>query len=491
MCGIVGISSQQNVAVELYDSLIHLQHRGQDAAGIITQDHDFHYQHGKGLAREIFTAENLEKMRGNQGIAHVRYPTAGGNSLQEIQPFFSTHPCRLALAHNGNLVNQQSLTEELLCKSQVLQSSSDSELLLHLFANALGQLSPKLSSTEVFAKLVTAAQSIQQKVQGSYAIVMLIANHGLVAFRDPHGIRPLVVGERLATNHIKDIIFASEPTSFYSLGFKQVEDVAAGELVFVSHDGRLQRKIIGHPKLNPCVFEYVYFARPDAKLNEVSVYRARLRMGQNLAKQWRQQYPNCLPDIVIPAPFTANTAALAFAHELGVRYSEGLYKNPFIGRTFIMPSQRQRKKLVRYKLTPQATEIRNKKVLIVDDSIVRGTTSREIVRMIKEYQAKEVYFASASPPIISPCFYGIDTPSKADLIAANKTIDEIKAYLGVDQLLYQNIKDLEEAVLRRGDHHIDSLCLGCMNGCYVTGNINKETLERLEQQRYHRTETTS
>lgn len=485
MCGIVGISADQDIAIELYDSLIHLQHRGQDTAGIVTTNNDkLEYQHGVGLAREIFNSDNLSQLHGHCGIAHVRYPTAGGHSMTEVQPLVTDTPCWLALGHNGNLVNQQQLREEMIAQGYHFESSSDSEILLRLLAQSLDQLPDSVSEKEIFDNLCYFISHLYQKAKGGYSVVAVAAKYGLIAFRDPHGIRPLAMGERINQNDGKDYIIASEPTMFYALDFSQRQDIAAGELVFIAKSGKIYRQRISISTHKPCVFEYVYFARPDAKLDEVSVYRARLRMGQNLAKRWLQQYPDCLPDIVIPAPFTANTSALAFAHELGARYSEGLYKNPFIGRTFIMSTQKQRKKFVRYKLTPQETEIRGKSVLVLDDSIVRGTTSREIVRMIRENGAKEIYFASASPPIISPCFYGIDTPTKKELLAANKSIDQIRAYLGVNKLLYQNIDDLVEAVTRKGEHDIQNPCLACMNGCYITGDITEQKMQQWEIDRY-------
>jgi amidophosphoribosyltransferase len=337
---------------------------------------------------------------------------------------------------------------------------------------------------EFFSSICSAVNGIFTNVQGSYSVVSTIIGKGLLAFRDPHGIRPLLMGERTHENGAKDYIFASENTMFYALGFELVGDLQPGEVVFVNRDGAIFRKVLTKEKYTPCIFEYVYFARPDATINAISVYRSRLRMGQNLAKRWKEKYPDVIPDVVIPAPFTSNTAALSFAHELGVRYSEGLYKNPFIGRTFIMPDGQQRSQSVRYKLTPQKTEIKDKKVLILDDSIVRGTTCREIVKMVREFSAKEIYFVSACPPIKHPCFYGIDIPSRSELIAATHSIEAIQTYLGVDKLLYQERDDLVEAVTRRGDHHIDNPCMACMNGCYVTGNIDENKMTEWEARRH-------
>lgn len=485
MCGIVGIYSHEPVAAELYDSLIHLQHRGQDAAGIITCDERFYPKHGLGLVREIFTPENIQPLKGNVGIAHTRYPTAGGYSEADIQPLWIGCPVGLAIAHNGNLVNYQALAQQIREKQhRHLNTSLDSEAFLQLLADSFSDGSYEARSEEdFFTQLCKGVGGVFDRVEGSYSVVGMLIGRGLIAFRDPHGIRPLVWGERKRDEGGSDYIFASETTPFYALGFEPRGDLQPGELAYVTQEGKLFRQVIKTKQFTPCVFEYVYFSRPDSTLDGVSVYRSRLRMGQNLAKHWKQLYPDVLPDVVIPAPFTANTAALSFAHELGVRYSEGLYKNPFIGRTFIMPNQHARKQQVRYKLTPQRTEIENKKVLIVDDSIVRGTTSREIVKMIREFGAKEINFVSTCPPLKNPCFYGIDIPSRQELIAATHTQEQIREFLGVDRLLYQTQDDLVEAVTRRGDHHIKRPCMACMDGVYVCGQITEQKMHEMEQQR--------
>jgi len=483
MCGIVGIYSHEPVAAELYDSLIHLQHRGQDAAGMLTCDERFYSIHGLGLVREIFNPENIQQLKGNIGIAHTRYPTAGGYTESEIQPLWIGNPRGIALAHNGNLVNYPELADEIRKQHRHLNSSLDSEALLLMLADKLSNGEFAEEDEKFFSHLCKAIQYIFNKTQGSYSIVSVMIGKGLIAFRDPHGIRPLVWGERHNADGTTDYIFASENTAFYALGFEPKGDLQPGEVVFVSKSGKLFRQLVEAREFRPCVFEYVYFARPDSTLDNVSVYRSRLRMGQNLARAWKETWPGLMPDVVIPAPFTANTAALSFAHELGVRYSEGLYKNPFIGRTFIMPNQKARARNVRYKLTPQRTEIENKKVLIVDDSIVRGTTSREIVKMVREFGATEIYFVSTSPPIKNPCFYGIDIPSRAELIAANDSLDEIREFLGADKLLYQREEDLVEAVTRRGEHHIQRPCMACMDGKYICGNITERKMRELEEKR--------
>jgi len=488
MCGIVGIYSHEPVAAELHDSLIHLQHRGQDAAGIVTaQNGELFCKHGQGLVREIFTSADMETLPGHVGIAHVRYPTAGGYSKTDIQPVVAQQPFSIALAHNGNLTNHHALAESM---RDELKTSLDSEVMLRMLLSYLQQMvdygakcAPNPPYEATTPSLFNALHHLFSQIKGSYSVVCLIPNQGLLAFRDPHGIRPLVWGERKRTDGRSDYIFASENTAFYALGFEPKGDLAPGEVMLVDTHGQLHRQIIAAKKFAPCIFEYVYFARPDATLDGVSVYRSRLRMGQNLARQWQKTYPDVKPDIVIPVPFTSNTAALSFAHELGVRYSEGLYKNPFIGRTFIMPNQKARARSVRYKLTPQRTEIENKKVLIIDDSIVRGTTSREIVKMIREFGAKEIYFASACPPVTHPCFYGIDMPSRDELIGAHGSTEKVREYLGVDVLLYQTQEDLVEAVTRRGTHQIENPCMACLNGNYVCGEMNQEKLQSLEMKR--------
>jgi len=467
VCGIAGIYSHKSVANELYESVIHLQHRGQDAAGIMTYDDRMHKHKGLGLANEVFTEDNLQLLLGNIGISHNRYPTHGGFSHGEIQPVWTSVPYGIAIAHNGQITNYDELVEEVTKKEKrYLNTTSDSEVLLHILAKELDKNGIPNTSEEFFDHLCDAVSSIFKKVNGAYSVTALIIGKGLVVFRDPRGIRPLVRGER-DNNGKKDYIFSSENTMFYSLGYTPKGNVLPGELIYVDNDGKLFSKRLVKEEFNPCIFEYVYFARPDAVLNDVGVYRSRLRMGQNLAYAWLKKYPDVIPDIVIPAPSTANTSALAFAHEIGVRYSEGLYKNPFVGRTFIMQGQNERKKSIKHKLVPQETEIRDKKVLIVDDSIVRGNTSREIVRMVRDFGAKEVYFVSACPPVKHPCYYGVDMPTSEELIAGNKKVDDIKKYLEVDVLLYQEIEDLVEAVTRIGDHHIDNPCMACLDGHYV------------------------
>jgi len=481
MCGIAGIHSQKKVSNDLYDCLVHLQHRGQDAAGIMTYDKThMHKAKGMGLARDVFNEKKMSKLKGNVGVAHNRYPTHGGFGHGEIQPFWTTVPYGIALAHNGNITNYNDLVNLISEKDKrYLNTSSDSEVLMNLFADQLHSHKTVKSEKEFFDLLCKSIEYLFNNVKGSYSIVGMIVGKGLIAFRDPRGIRPLVYGTR-TNQEGTDYIFASENSMFYSLEFQPKGNVLPGEVYYISESGKQFKRRIKKISFNPCVFEYVYFARPDSTLNDVSVYRARLRMGQNLAKSWMKKFPNLDPDIVIPAPSTANTAALSFAHELGVRYSEGLFKNPFIGRTFIMPGQKERRKSLKYKLVPQETEIRGKKVLILDDSIVRGNTSKEIVRMLKDFGAKKVFFAISCPPIKFPCYYGVDMPTREELIAHNKTIDQIKKFLEVDEILYQEINELVEAVTRRGKHHIDIPCMACIDGNYVANDIDNNKMIELE-----------
>lgn len=473
MCGIVGIISHQSVAAEIYDSLVQLQHRGQDAAGIITCNEGLHIKKGTGLVRDIFEARHMERLRGNMGIGHTRYPTSGEKSGEEVQPFWTSVPNGIAFAHNGNIVNYAQLRDEVINnRKRYLNTYSDSEMLMQLFADVLQRCighnpARLISDSTFFDGLCIAASELFSVIQGSVSAVSIIKDRGLIAFRDPHGIRPLVMGERIDPEGRKEYIFASEDTMFYMLGYTLVRDVAPGELVYVTQEGELMSRVVTSRKFTPCIFEYVYFARPDTMMNNINIYRSRLRMGENLGKYWIETYGQLRPDVIIPAPSTSNTMALSMAKTLQVNYSEGLYKNTFIGRTFIMADQNQRRQSVRYKLVPQRLEIQGKCVMIVDDSIVRGTTSREIVRMVKEFGAKKVYFVSACPPVVKPCYYGVDIPTSEELIASTMDEEQIRSFLEADILLYQRIDDLIEAVTRKGDHHIDTPCFACLGGSYI------------------------
>ncbi|MCK4903625.1 MAG: amidophosphoribosyltransferase [Candidatus Marinimicrobia bacterium] len=484
MCGVVGLISQKPVASELYDSLIYLQHRGQDAAGIITYNRRFHTKKGVGYVRDIFDERNMSRLKGNIGIGHTRYPTTGKYDKEDAQPVWTGVPYGIAMAHNGNLVNHRELLLELSQKDgRHLNTSVDVEVILHVFAGKLEKLRNTDNNGNFFEHVCQAIREVHKRVSGAYSVICMIIGKGMVVFRDPHGIRPLTKGERTSYNGKTDYIFASEPSVFYSLGFESKSDVAPGEVIYISEDGQYHSKILSSKKFTPCIFEYVYFARPDAILDDVSVYRSRLRMGQNLANAWKVKYPNVTPDIIIPAPATSNNAALAMANEMGVRYSEGLYKNPFIGRTFIMPGQQKRKKSIRHKLVPLSFEIKDKDVMIVDDSIVRGNTSQEIVKMVRDFGANKIYFVSACPPLINPCFYGVDIPTRSELIASNMSIEDIREHLDVDILMYQELDDLIEAVTRKGEHEIYRPCAACLDGNYVTGDVKETKINALEKQR--------
>lgn len=486
MCGIIGIYSNKPVAQDIYDGLIHLQHRGQDAAGIVTYSNRFHLKKDTGYVREIFQEKDMQKLQGNWGIGHTRYPTSGSKiDIKYTQPFIINSPYGITMAHNGDLTNTAELKQELFNKDKYqCNSGCDIEVILNIFASKLHSLDD--CKENFFAKICQAVESVYDRTKGAYSVIAMIAGKGMVAFRDPQGIRPFICGTRKTKNGKTDYIFASENTMFYPLKFKFMDNIQPGKVIYIDEKGKKWSKILRKKKFTPCIFEYVYFARPDSMINNVSVYRSRLRMGQNLAKHWKKKYPKLTPDIVIPVPFSSNTAALSMAHELGVRYSEGLYKNQFIGRTFIMPNQEIRKKSVLQKLSPQEIEIKNKKVLLLDDSIVRGTTSKEVVKLVRDAGAKKVYFVSACPPVKYPCFYGVDMPTKKELIANNKTEEAIKKYINADILLYQTIDDLVEAVTRKGEHNIDRPCMACLDGYYVTDDIDKKRVRELEQEKGHK-----
>jgi amidophosphoribosyltransferase len=482
MCGILGIFSHNPVAEEMYDGLIHLQHRGQDATGICTFNEHFHLRKGTGYVRDVFGQEDIDMLLGNWGIGHTRYSTIGGRlGAEDAQPFMVRSPYGIAMAHNGDLTNYYELKKELMEKDRCLcNSGCDVEVILQVFAAKLQTLDPTM---DIFEQICLGVESVFTRCIGGYSVVGMIAGKGMVAFRDPHGIRPFVWGKRTNPNGTIDYIFSSENTMYYPLGFEFQGDILPGEAVFIDNNGQMHRKRLRQEIFTPCVFEYIYLARPDSMINNISVYRSRLRMGQNLAKSWKEKYPDLLPDIVIPVPFSSNTSALSMAHNLGVRYSEGIYKNPFIGRTFIMQGQAKRQKSILQKLSPQEVEIKDRKVMLVDDSIVRGNTSKLVVELIKHAGAKEIYFVSASPPVKYPDFYGLDIPTRAELIAANKTVEEIRKFLEVDILFYQRIEDLVEAVTRKGDYHIDRLSMPYFDGWYVTGDIDEKKICELEKKK--------
>ena len=468
-----------DVAVDIYEGLVGLQHRGQDSCGIITYNKQFHLKKGLGLVRDVFDEKNMMRLQGNLGIGHTRYVTVGNVNLEDAQPFKIEAPYGIALAHNGNLFNFHELKEELFKKDlRHINSNCDAEVILNILAEELS----KNTNGDFVENLFKAVTGVHRRSKGAYSVVGIIAGKGMFAFRDPYGIKPLVMGERKGSLQ-KEYIFASENTMFNALDFDYVRDVQPGEVVFVDEKREIHSKVIDQKGPTPCIFEYVYFARPDSMLDHISVYRARLRMGQNLAKKIKKEKPDLEIDVVIPAPSTANTAALSLAHEMGVRYTEGLYKNNFIGRTFIMPGQEKRKKSVKLKLSPIGLEIKDKNVLIVDDSIVRGNTSLQIVNLVRKYGAKNVYFAVTCPPLRFPCLYGIDMPSRKQFIAHDLDVEEIRKRINADYLVYQELDDLIEAVTRKGDHKIERPCCACFDSKYPTGDVTEEILQKAEEQR--------
>lgn len=473
MCGIIAVSGFQDIIQDLYDGLILLQHRGQDAAGIMTYDSQFHLKKANGMVRDVFHLKSLARLKGTMGIGHVRYPTAGCSSEFEAQPFFVNTPFGIALAHNGNLTNAGELRKNLLEEEyRHLNTASDSEVLLNVLAVALRKTKPKkLTADHVFR----AVKSVFRDCSGAYSVVALIGGQGILGFRDPFGIRPLQLGKR-KYGMKEEYIIASENTCFKALDFEFLRDIEPGEAVFIDRHNKLHSCICKKGKLSPCLFEWVYLAAPDSIIDGVSVYKARVRMGESLAKQIKESGIHI--DSVIPIPDTGRPMAAGLADKLRVRYREGFVKNRYIGRTFIMPGQNLRKRSLQFKLHPIELEFRNNSVLLVDDSIVRGNTSKKIVEMVREAGAKKIYFASGSPPIISPDPYGIDLPTTNELIAANKSVDEICKYIGADGLFYAKIEDVRQAV-RKGNPRIRQFSDGCFTKNYPTPEVTPALLRSL------------
>jgi amidophosphoribosyltransferase len=481
LCGIVGIVSHGPVNQALYDALTVLQHRGLDAAGIAVDDGGtLHSRKNKGLVRDVFHQRHMSQLTGNVGIGHVRYPTAGGASLSEAQPFYVNSPFGICLAHNGNLTNARELRELLIQKDRRhLNTGSDTEVLLNVFADELQrQKGWELTPEAVFS----AVEGVHRRCHGGYAVVVMILGHGLVAFRDPHGIRPICLGRR-DTEDGPDHMVASESVAMDALGFELVRDINPGEAVYIESGGALHSQQCGKPSgYTPCIFEFVYFSRPDSIIDRISVYKARLRMGERLADKILRDRPDHDIDVVIPIPDSSRTSALQVAHRLGVKYREGFIKNRYIGRTFIMPGQEMRRKSVRQKLNAIDLEFRGKNVLLVDDSIVRGTTSRQIIEIAREAGAKRVYFASASPAVRFPNVYGIDMPAASELIAGERSDKEVGELIGADWLIYQDLDDLITSV-RYDNGEIDAFDTSCFSGQYVTSDVTAEYLSRLEAER--------
>ncbi len=481
MCGIIGIVAKKNVNQDLYDALTVLQHRGQDAAGIVTYENNHLYlRKGNGLAKDVFSAKDMLRLQGNMGIGHVRYPTAGSSSSAEAQPLYVNSPYGIALAHNGNLTNANELKEEIYKQDlRHLNTDSDSEVLLNIFAHEIQTLHKlRINEQDVF----NAVKAVHKRCRGAYATVAMITGYGIVGFRDPNGIRPVVYGKR-TTAHGDEYCIASESVALDALGFALVDDIKPGEAVVITADGKVFiHQCAENPDYSPCIFEYVYFARPDSIIDNISVYKARLRMGERLAEKIIKTYPEHDIDVVIPIPDTSRSSALELANRLGIRYREGFIKNRYIGRTFIMPGQKQRKRSVKQKLNAMDLEFRGRNVLLVDDSIVRGTTSGQIVKMARDAGARRVYFASASPAVKHPNVYGIDMPSPDEFVAHNRSVDEIADEIGVDWLIYQDLDDLIQCC-QRGNHNISHFDCSVFDGQYVTSDIDQNYLDEIDKRR--------
>ena len=479
MCGIVGIFGQGPVNQAIYDALLVLQHRGQDAAGIVTQDgRRLHLRKDNGLVKDVFRTRHMIDLRGNSGIGHVRYPTAGCSSSAEAQPFYVNSPYGITLAHNGNLTNAEELKQDLYREDlRHINTSSDSEILLNIFAHELQVLGKmRIDAQDVFK----AVAAVHRRCRGGYAAVAMITGYGLVGFRDPFGIRPIVFGRRETANGVEYMI-ASESVALDVQGFDLVRDIEPGEAVFIDMRGRLHSyQCAANPVHSPCIFEYVYFARPDSIIDNIFVHKARSRMGQRLADKIRRVWPDHDIDVVIPIPDTSRTAALELAQRLELKYAEGFIKNRYIGRTFIMPGQQVRKKSVRQKLNAIDSEFRGRNVLLVDDSIVRGTTSQQIVQMARDAGARKVYFASAAPPVRYPNVYGIDMPAASELVAHDRSEQEVREYIGADRLIYQDLEDLIAAVKKWGGSRIERFDTSVFDGNYVTGDVSHQYLEQLQ-----------
>lgn len=489
MCGIVGIVGHSPVSQALYDGLTVIQHRGQDAAGIVTiSDNTFRLRKANGLVKDVFHTRHMLRLQGDIGIGHVRYPTAGTSSSSEAQPFYANSPYGISLAHNGNLTNADELKSWLFNKARRhVNTTSDSELLLNIFAHELQQAKNlELTAEDIFQ----AVSQVHNLVRGAYATVALIIGHGMVAFRDPNGIRPLVFGKR-ETEKGMEYMVASESVALDACDFEFIRDVAPGEAIYITEDGQLfSSQCAQNPTYNPCIFEFVYFARPDSTIDKMSVYASRVEMGTALGKKIAREWDDLDIDVVIPIPETSNDIALQIAHQLEIPYRQGFVKNRYVGRTFIMPGQAERKKSVKRKLNAISQEFKGKNVLLVDDSIVRGTTSEQIIEMARNAGAKKVYFASAAPEVRFPNVYGIDMPSATELIAHGRELEDICELIGADKLIFQDLKDLVAAV-GKGNKDIKAFETSVFNGSYITNDIDHSYLEKLDAMRNNETKEQS
>ncbi len=477
MCGVIGIVSNDNVVRELYQGLLSIQHRGQDSAGIITYDGCFHVKKGNGLVRDIFTVENVRRLRGNIGIGHTRYPTIGKGEGEEAQPFLVNSPFGIMMAHNGNVTNYSELKKILFEKyCRLLNSKNDVEVILNVFAQQLTEQKVRTIKPDDIFEVV---KGVYKKVKGSYSVVAYIAEQGMVAFRDPYGIKPLLYGQR-KDGILSSYAVASESVCLKIMNFSDIKNVKAGEAIFIDRNRKLHKKKISDKPHSPCLFEWVYFARPDSFIDKVNVYKCRVNLGRFLAEEIKKK--NLDIDVVVPVPDSARDAAVEIARALNLKYREALVKNRYIGRTFIMPSDQNRKTSVRQKLNPIASEFKEKNVLLVDDSIVRGHTSKAIIKMVRACGAKKVFFASYSPPLRFPCVYGIDMQTKTDFVARNADQKKVAKKIGADEVIYQKLDSLKKAV-QLGNKNITHFCGACFDGVYPTGDVTEEILQEIEKQR--------
>jgi amidophosphoribosyltransferase len=477
MCGVIGIWANDSVIRDLYQGLLAMQHRGQDASGVITYNGRFHTEKGNGLVRDIFTAEAIQHLRGLIGIGHTRYPTAGGGGGEDAQPFQLNSPFGIIMAHNGNVANYRELREELFEKHhRLLNSDCDVEIILNIFAESLAHEKARVLEPE---HIYRAVERVYAKVRGSYSVVAYIAEQGMVAFRDPFGIKPLAYGLR-KDGLLASYAFASETVTLNIMNFGEIQDVEAGQVVFLDKQRRLHKKKLAHCAHSPCLFEWVYFARPDSFIDKANVYKCRVNLGRFLAAEIRKR--KLAIDVVVPVPDSARDAAIETARKLNLKYSEALVKNRYIGRTFIMPVDEKRKDSVRQKLSPIASEIKGKKVLLVDDSIVRGNTSKAIIEMVRDCGAKKVYFASYSPPLRHPCVYGIDMQTKREFVAQGADEKAVARKIGADKVIYQSLASLKKAI-QIENPKIKNFCAACFDGIYPTGDITPDLLDDIEAER--------
>ncbi|MCJ7579120.1 MAG: amidophosphoribosyltransferase [Candidatus Aminicenantes bacterium] len=477
MCGVIGICGTEDVVRELYQGLLSVQHRGQDAAGIITYDGRFHTKKGNGLVRDIFSIENIKRLTGHIGIGHTRYPTVGGGGGEDAQPFLVNSPFGIIMAHNGNVINYAELETVLSEKHcRHLNSDCDVEIILNLFAQKLSEIaSAHLTPENVFS----AVEEVYKKAKGSYAVVAYIAGQGMIAFRDPYGIKPLVYGTRKHRGQ-NSYAIASETVSLNIMNYSDIKNIEAGQALFIDNKRKIHTKKIAKGHHTPCLFEWVYFARPDSFIDDVNVYDCRVNLGRFLAEEIKKF--NLDIDVVVPVPDSARDAAIEIARILNLKYREALVKNRYIGRTFIMPADQDRKTSIRQKLNPIVSELKGRNVLLIDDSIVRGNTSKAIIEMVRECGAKKVYFGSYSPPLRYPCVYGIDMQTKTEFVARHADTEHIAKRIGADKVIYQSLESLEKAV-KMGNENLKEFCGACFSGKYPTGDVTPELLKSIEKDR--------